>query len=62
MRVYIEKQLLHRYIIAYSCFIFRKYQKVTHGRSGGNKMAISTFLIFVERLSRPNRIIAFVKM
>ena len=38
-----------------SCSIFRKYQKVTRGRWGGNKMAIPTFLIFVERLSRPNR-------
>ena len=38
-----------------SDYIPLKYQKVTRGRSGGNKMAIPTFLIFVERLSRPNR-------
>ena len=53
--VYIKKYLLNLLILLNMLSLIVKYQKVTRGRSGGNKMAIPTFLIFVERLSRPNR-------
>ena len=56
--VYIKKyllNLLNLLILLNMLSLIVKYQKVTCGRSGGNKMAIPTFLIFVERLSRPNR-------